>query len=915
MTPVLIELFCHQQMGAWHMDVQFGDYWIKRAERLLLGPMGPVELSGRSFDILAMLLAKPDSVVGKNEILDTVWPGLVVEENTLQVHISALRKALDAGMIMTVHGRGYKYAGPRPIAAGAEAPVPAKPSIAVLPFANLSGDAAQDIFCEGLALNIVASLGRFHELFVIDRFSTLAYRNRPVTSAEAARELSVRYILEGSVQKSGDRIRVSVQLVDGAENRQLWTETYDRQLNDIFAVQDEITGTIIGTLASGYGGRLGRAWRERGKSTGSKSFVALDYLQKALDNFDFTKEGMIRVRKHLTKAIECDPGFAKAYSKMAFAYLVDASYGWAEDHDAALEKARQWAVKAIASDDSDSWAHWAFAGYQMYTSNHGVAFEAYRKALDCNPNDAEVTAAYGLCLSYAGRAEEGIEQALKAMRLNPHHHDWYKSQLGQIYFDARQYDKTIATFASLRSLDSALMRVYQAASFAAAGNQQQAQKSVKRVLELDAGATLEKWTDPKLAPYGDAAYLEHFRQNLRKAGLPEQAAPQDERPSIAILPFDNMSGDPEQRYFSDGITEDIITAVSRFPSLFVVAQASSFSFREHNLPASELARQLGVAYVLEGSVRKEANRVRITAQLIEAASGKHIWSERYDRGLEDIFAVQDEVARVIAWRLTAQVESDIVAHPPGQHPENFAAYDFMLRGMQLQQRNTRQDVAAAIPLFERAIECDPAYGEAHSLVGLCHLIFHIYDLDSIALERAWEFAQRGIRLDERNARCQVIAGYCAIYRGRFDEAEFHHERAASINPNEAHVAMHMGLFHAYAGQPENSGSWFETGRLLNPFPPVYYAEFERIARYGLGLYEDAARPAQGTWDDIFDQIYITASLGQLGRIAEAKVTLDRCKQLVPAGLTIRAYVAAEPYRHHAGIAHLLDGLRKAGFTE
>ncbi|MBI2719436.1 MAG: hypothetical protein HY245_16265 [Rhizobiales bacterium] len=155
----------------------------------------------------------------------------------------------------------------------------ARPSIAVLPFADLSGDAAQDIFCEGLALNIVASLGRFHELFVIDRFSTLAYRGRPVTSAQAAGELAVRYILEGSVQKAGDRIRVSVQLVDGAENRQLWTETYDRQLTDIFAVQDEITGTIIGPLASGYGGRLGKAWRDKSQPGGLDSFVAMDHFR------------------------------------------------------------------------------------------------------------------------------------------------------------------------------------------------------------------------------------------------------------------------------------------------------------------------------------------------------------------------------------------------------------------------------------------------------------------------------------------------------------------------------------------------------------------------------------------------------------------------------------------------------------
>jgi TolB-like protein len=513
------------------MVLQFGHYRLKRVERRLLGPEGPVELSARSFDILAMLLERPDEVIGKSQLLDRVWPGLVVEDNTLQVHISALRKALDPGMIVTVHGRGYKYAGPPPVTTPAE-PRPAasealpKPSIAVLPFANLSGDVGQDIFCEGLALNIVASLGRFHELFVIDRFSTLAYRNRPVTSAEAARELSVRYILEGSVQKAGDRIRVSVQLVDGAENRQLWTETYDRQLTDIFAVQDEITGTIIGTLASGYGGRLGKAWRDRSKSAGLESFAALDFLQRAYDACRFTKEGEILAREYLAKAIECDPGLAKAYSKMALGHIVDACCGWADDYDVSMEQARQWAVKAIACDDGESWSHWAFANYHLYTLNHGAALAAYRKALDCNPNDAEVMTDYALCLSYAGRAEEAIEYARKAMRLNPFHYEWYTSQLGLIYFDARQYDNAIATFASLRSLDSAIMRIYQAASFAAAGNQQQAQKSVKRALVLDAGATLEKWTDSKLAPYGDAACLEHFRKNLRIAGLPERAARQ-----------------------------------------------------------------------------------------------------------------------------------------------------------------------------------------------------------------------------------------------------------------------------------------------------------------------------------------------------------------------------------------------------
>jgi adenylate cyclase len=504
------------------MTLEFGAFRLIRAERLLLGPNGPVPLSARSFDILATLLDKPDEPVGKAELMDAVWPDLVVEENTLHVHISALRKTLDAGMIKTLHGRGYQYAGPRPVAADPAAdPALSRthPSIAVLPFANLSGDADQDLFCDGLTLNIVASLGRFHELFVIDRLSTLSYRNRIVTAAEAARELSVRYILVGSLQKAGDRIRVSVQLVDGTGNQQLWTETYERLLTDIFAVQDEITAKIVGALASGYGGRIGKAWKNRRKSAGLSAFYALDHVQRAIDACRFSKEGEREAREHLTKAIECDPGFAKAHSKMSLGHTTDACCGWTDDVDASLDQAIHWALKALANDDSDSWSHWALANCLLYSGNCNQALESFRKALECNPNDADVMTDFALCLSYAGCAEQAVEVAQKAMRLNPFHYEWYSAQLGQIHFDAGHYDQAIATFANLRSLASPMMRIYQAASYAAAGKGPEARNAVDRALEVDTHASLEKWTNPRLAPYSDAAGLEHLRQHLRDAGL------------------------------------------------------------------------------------------------------------------------------------------------------------------------------------------------------------------------------------------------------------------------------------------------------------------------------------------------------------------------------------------------------------
>ena len=245
------------------MDLEFGNYRLKRAERLLLGPKGPVELSARSFDILAMLLERPDEVIGKTELFDAVWPGLVVEENTLQVHISALRKLLPAEMIVTVHGRGYKYAGPKPFGTAAEAPAPPRPSIAVLPFDNMSGDPEQDYFSDGITEDIIAELGKFREFLVIARNSSFQFRGKANDVAEVAKKLGVQYVVEGSVRKIGNRVRVTVQLIDASSMAHVWGEHYDRELDDIFAIQDEITQMISARLARQARPRLPSRTRAR----------------------------------------------------------------------------------------------------------------------------------------------------------------------------------------------------------------------------------------------------------------------------------------------------------------------------------------------------------------------------------------------------------------------------------------------------------------------------------------------------------------------------------------------------------------------------------------------------------------------------------------------------------------------------
>jgi TolB-like protein/Tfp pilus assembly protein PilF len=398
---------------------------------------------------------------------------------------------------------------------------PGQPSIAVLPFTNMSGDPEQEYFSDGITENIIADLSRFRDLLVIARNSTFAYKGKAVKIQEVSQDLGARYILEGSVQRSNGRVRIIAQLIDGQTGGHLWVERYDRQLKDIFAVQDEVTEMIVGTLASGFGGRLRKAWQERAERKGPENAQAFDYFMRGMDMLNFNKEDTRRAGELFEEAIRLDPNYTKAYAKLAWVHIIDAVYGWSEDYESSMAKGLEFATMGVEKDDGESWAHWALAGYYMFMTRHDLAFSEFEKAMELNPNDAEVLTDVGMCLSYAGRAEEGLESAHKAMRINRHYPEWFLMQLGQIYYDARQYEDAVATFEGLRSLETTVTCLYLAASHAALGQSNKAKEAIARVLEFDPLATLGKWANVKLAPYADPNDLEHFRENLRKAGLPD----------------------------------------------------------------------------------------------------------------------------------------------------------------------------------------------------------------------------------------------------------------------------------------------------------------------------------------------------------------------------------------------------------
>jgi adenylate cyclase len=391
-------------------------------------------------------------------------------------------------------------------------------------------------------------------------------------------------------------------------------------------------------------------------------------------------------------------------------------------------------------------------------------------------------------------------------------------------------------------------------------------------------------------------------------GLPD-------KPSIAVLPFTNMSGDPEQEYFSDGITEDIITELSRFRSLFVIARNSSFHYKGQSPKVQDVGRELGVHYVVEGSVRKAGNRVRITTQLIEAESGSHLWAERYDRDLENIFDVQDEVVQEIAASVPGQLSVAAMELARRRPAESLSAYDCLLRGEWLMFRDfTDRNV---IPLLERAVEIDPQCARAY--VQLARR--HAYSVPARgvpydeAAPLARTLAERALEISPSDPSIQAIASgtYSMMYEHNL--ARQHIERAISLNPNDGEVMAHAALVLTYLGDHDAGLRWNRVRSRHDPLSADGYRENTFDIYYMARRYEDAIAVFRG-WRNppIHLHAELAAAYAQNGQPQEAKAALETYLRELPEGYDIAAF-----FRHHLRMCakpedaeHWLEGYRKAG---
>ena len=340
-----------------------------------------------------------------------------------------------------------------------------------------------------------------------------------------------------------------------------------------------------------------------------------------------------------------------------------------------------------------------------------------------------------------------------------------------------------------------------------------------------------------------ALYLGPFSSPLPPRPPPAEALPLPDRPSLAVLPFANMSGDPEQEYFADGISEDLITDLSNVSGLFVIARNSSFSYKDRNVDVMQVGRELGVGYVLEGSVRRADGRLRITAQLVETQGGRHVWAERYDREARAIFQVQDEVTRRIvdALKVSLTPEEKLrLGRAPGT--ENMQAYEHMMRGLHFMVQSQREGNARSIENFERAIQLDPGYARAYAYLSVAHLFAFTFQLDtsSEALERALAAAQRGLAIDPEEPTCNAVLAFAYGLTGRAEEALAAGRHAVDLHPGSS--VAHWGLASAllFSSQPEAALEELERATRLDPMRRDYLRFQRAEAHWALGRNERAA---------------------------------------------------------------------------
>jgi TolB-like protein/Tfp pilus assembly protein PilF len=631
----------------------------------------------------------------------------------------------------------------------------------------------------------------------------------------------------------------------------------------------------------------------------------------------------------LERAVELDPGYVWAWVRLAWTHVVAAKPGWSQSPSESIKKAVEISQKVLVLDESDSDVCALLGLVYLIQNRYEQAITEGEKSLELGPTNAQAHVLLAVSMNAVGRFDDAIELVKKAMRLHPYYPAYYLQWVGGAYRMTGRYEDALTVYKQLldRSrkgeFPSLSAHLFLADVYAELGREEEARTHAAEVLRMRPGFSLELVSKISTYGYKDPAHLERRLNALHKAGIPETPPlPLPDKPSIAVLPFVNMSDDPKQEYFSDGITEEIITALSNIPKLFVIARTSSFKYKGKEVGVRTVGRELGVRYVLEGSVRKAADEVRITAQLIDAKTNKHLWAERYDRDMKDVFAVQDEITQKVVTALQVKLTEGEQALVYSRGTTNLQAYLRLLKGREQINRWNIEGNALARETIKQVISLDPKYAVAYYLLAVTHNrdVFNrstSNPRESIA--KAIKLTQKAIVLDDSLAEAHGLLGWLYVMSRQHEKGIAQAEQALALNPNSEGAYKWLGVTLNYAGKHEEAITLHKKAIRLNPFPPTTLIYLNLACDYrDAERYEEVIpicrKALQKEPDLIFAHTLLASSYAQMGKLEEARAEAAEVLRIDPK-FSVGYLCKKLPYKYDVDRKRVRDSLLKAGLPD
>ena len=808
--------------------------------------------------------------------------------------------------------------------------------VAVLPFKYPGSNSDLEALAEGLSEDIVTGLSRFPHLRVIARSSTSRFSRASGDVRSIGKELGARYVMEGSLRHAGTMLRVTVQLLDSITGAHLWAETYNRDLaqSDVFAVQDDLADRVIATVADSYG-VLVRSMAASVEEKAETELTASDWLLRQYRYRQLlTPEEHAKVRDGLERFVEREPKHAAPWACLAQLYVDEFVFKFNQRPNS-LDRALASARRSVDLDRTFQYGNQILAQVHFFRRDTAAFRTTAEQAMSLNSRDTDTVAMMGLMLVHIAEFERGANIVRRAMDLNPNHAGWYHFATIWEHLNKGDYEKALARITRVNMPGLFWQPLTIASICGLLGRSAEASAAVRELRKLDPDFEqhvreyIEVW-------HYSSGLMDRILEGLNKAGVqitsdPGTASPSfvvstsGERPSqegfwVVVLPFKYRGANADLEALCEGLTEDIVTGLSRFSYLRVIARSSTLGLTSEAVDVRSVGQQLGARYVMEGSLRQAASKVRLAVQLIDATTGAHLWAENYERSFEpdSVFELQDDlVPRIVSTvaDLHGVLPRSMSEAVRNRAPDQLSAYEAVLRSFGYAELVTPKALVDTLTCLELAIAKAPAYADAWAMLALMYTQDHGqgFNLHEDSLNRAKAAARKAIELAPANSLAWGGLARVQFFQKEFESFRNSVERAIALNPMDGDTLASLGELLTFAGDGGRGLELVERAKHLNPHHPGWYWYANFYQAYEQRDYQAALSFAlkvnlPGHWAQ---PMMISAACGQLGdRDSAAKAVRDLLKLRPDVAVRVRRDM--EKWWSSEVVDHLIVGLRKAG---